>query len=65
MERDWMKKIRHQKGLSQEKFAQACGCSVKTVRFVEKGLRDPRPGMAKKMARALEVPFEKFYENIA
>lgn len=64
MERSWMKEIRNQKGWSQEKFAHLCDCSVKTVRFVEKGMRDPEPFTAKKMAKPLGVPFEKFYENV-
>jgi len=53
--------LRRAAGLSQDELAEACGCSVETISFIERGVHGPRFDLLSRLAAALRVPvFELF-----
>lgn len=53
---DRLKKIREQKGLTQEQLAQRSGLSRRMIQKYESGVARPRFDASEKIASALEVP---------
>lgn len=51
-----LKKIREQKGLTQEQLAQRCGISRRMIQKYESGVARPRFDASEKIASALEMP---------
>ena len=60
-----MKRLRKEKGLSQQELADLTGVSQKMVYLVEMGQRRPSVDLAKKIAKVLEFDWTKFYEDEA
>lgn len=52
----WIKRLRAEQDLTQEKVAELVGCSTLTLRFIEIGKRRPSEAMAERIATALQVP---------
>lgn len=63
MERDWLKEKRLEKGLSQEKVAKVCEITQEYYSLLEKGLRQPAVGAAKRIANFLDFEWEEFYND--
>lgn len=61
--REWLIAFRNAKGLSQDDLARALGISQVALSTYENGLRNPKPVMAKKIARVLKFDWTKFYEE--
>jgi predicted ATPase/DNA-binding XRE family transcriptional regulator len=55
----WLKQRRRALDLTQEALAERVGCSVDTVRKIERDARRPSRQMAALLAQALEVPTEQ------
>jgi transcriptional regulator with XRE-family HTH domain len=58
-----LKKIREQRGISQEKLADIMEMHRNTVALLERGQRNPSLETIKKLARALRVDPGKFFEK--
>ena len=63
MERDWLKKKRLEKNISQEKVAKMCEITQEYYSLLEKGLRQPAVKVAKKLGRVLDFNWEEFYKE--
>lgn len=55
----WLKQRRKALDLTQEALAEQVGCSVDTVRKLERDARRPSRSMAERLAQALQVPGEQ------
>ena len=60
--RDWLKKVRKEKGLTQEDCAKLCGITRQYYNQIETGARGLRVSTAKRLAEALGVDWTKFFE---
>ena len=59
-----LKRLRKQKGLSQEQFAEFCGISVSYLAHIEAGDNLPSLDLVQKIVNACQVqPFELFLEQ--
>jgi transcriptional regulator with XRE-family HTH domain len=58
-----LKKIREQRGISQEKLADIMEMHRNTVALLERGQRNPSLETIKKLAKALRVDPGKFFEK--
>lgn len=63
IKREWLIAFRKAKNLSQSELAEAIGVSQLAVSTYECGSRDPKPKVAKKIARVLGFDWTKFYEK--
>lgn len=61
--RVWLKNIREEKGLTQEKVAYIVGISRSTYGHIESGERGVTVSNAKKIADALNFNWTLFFEN--
>src|SRR5690606_28675014 len=52
----WIKRLRAEHDLTQERLAARVGCAVQTIRTCESGTRRPSRAMAERLADALAVP---------
>lgn len=57
-----IKKIRTDKGLSQLELAKICMVDDSMISHIERGKRMPSVNLAKKIARALDFEWQRFYE---
>lgn len=57
-----LKKLRKEKGLSQEKLAEMCGVVRQTITMIEMGVNKPSVPLAKKLGDALEVEWTVFFD---
>lgn len=57
-----LKKLRKEKGLSQEKLAEMCGVVRQTITMIEMGVNKPSVPLAKKLGEALEVEWTVFFD---
>lgn len=48
--------LRRAADLSQDELAEACGCSVETISFIERGIHGPRFDLLERLAAALGRP---------
>ena len=58
-------KARIVKGLSQRGLARESGLGNSYISQIERGLRNPGPKAARKIADALERPFDELFELVA
>jgi transcriptional regulator with XRE-family HTH domain len=58
-----LKKVREQRGISQEKLADIMEMHRNTVALLERGQRNPSLETIKKLAKALRVDPGKFFEK--
>jgi len=63
MQRDWLIKIREEKGLSQATIAKQAGIVQQSYQLIEKGTNTPRPETAKKIGNVLGFPWMCFYDD--
>lgn len=61
--RKWLIKERESKHKSQEQLAEECNVTQMAISNIENGYRRPSPELAKKIAKALDFEWTKFYEN--
>lgn len=61
--REWLKKIREDKGLTQEDVAKMVGISRSTYGHIESGERGATVSNAQKIAAALNFSWTLFFEN--
>lgn len=54
-----LKKLRKQKGLTQEKLAELAGLDYSYLNMIESGKKNPTLKLIAKLARVLEVPLEE------
>lgn len=59
----WLKVVREQQGLTQEKVADKCGLSRSAYGNIENGKRRPSVNVAKTLGELLGFDWTKFYEN--
>ncbi len=57
-----LKKLRKEKGFSQEKLAEMCGVVRQTITMIEMGVNKPSVPLAKKLGEALEVEWTVFFD---
>src|SRR5262245_2912606 len=55
----WVKRLRAEVDLTQERLGKQVGCAAQTIRSFESGIRRPSRELADRMADALEVPPEQ------
>src|SRR5262245_24735191 len=55
----WMKRLRAEQDLTQERLAEQIGCAAQTIRSFESGIRRPSRELAARLADALHVPPEQ------
>lgn len=65
MARDWLVKLREERGYSQAALAKQSGIVQQSYQLIEKGVNTPRPETAMKIGAALGFPWVKFYEEEA
>lgn len=58
-----LKEIRESKGLSQKQLAQKTGLSLTTIGYYEINSREPKATQLKRLADALGVKMEIFFDN--
>lgn len=61
--RDWLKKYRLQRHLTQEETAKLSGISRSYYTHIEHGTKTPTVDVAKKIAKALKFEWTIFFEN--
>jgi len=59
-----IRNYRNQKGLSQEKLAEAAGCHSTYIGQVERGEKNATIESIEKIARALDVPLSELFKLI-
>lgn len=55
---------RRQKGISQEKLADAVDVHRTYIGFVEQGKRNPSIGKLRKIAKAVGLPLDKLFKGL-
>ncbi len=55
----WIKELRAQHELTQERLAERVGCATSTLRSFEQGARRPSREMSERIADVLEIPSEQ------
>lgn len=63
MKREWLIAYRKAKGLSQQAIADALSISAATYSSYEVGTRNPKPNIAKSIAKIFGFDWTKFYEK--
>lgn len=63
IDRKWLKELRQQKGFTQEDLAEIIGITRQHIGMIENGNSNPSPKLAKKIAKALNFNWTKFYED--
>lgn len=61
--REWLITARKEKELNQSEFAKQMGIAKSYLSAIESGERTPSGFTALKIARALDLPMERFYED--
>lgn len=61
MKRQWLIDARESKGLTQAQIAKLIDTTVQTISNYETGFRQPKPDIAKKIGKILEIDWTKFY----
>ncbi len=58
-----MLQLRREKKLTQETLAELCGCSVRYLRDLERGVKgNPSAALVRRLAYVLEVPMEELLQ---
>ena len=63
MTREWLVKIREEKGLSQAAVAKQSGIVQQSYQQIESGKYGPKIENAKRIAAALGFPWTRFFEE--
>lgn len=63
LKRKWLIDAREEKGFNQKDFAISIGLSKSYLSSIENGERSPSGKTALKIARALDIPMEWFFEE--
>ena len=58
-----LKKLRTEKGLTQEQLASECGVQRTTITMIEIGENKPSVELAKKLGKIFEVAWSDFFED--
>ena len=58
-----LKKIRTEKGLTQDALSNKCGVQRTTITMIESGENKPSVDLAKKIAEVLEIKWTDFFED--
>lgn len=61
--RDWLRSIRHMKGLSEKAVATAAGIAQPVYHRIETGQANPSVKTAKAIGRVLGVDWTLFFED--
>ncbi len=61
MKRQWLIDARESKGLTQAQLSKLIDTTVQTISNYETGFRQPKPYIAKKLGKILEIDWTKFY----
>lgn len=61
--RKWLKKMRIAKNMTMKNVASSAGISECFYSQIESGKRNPAVNVAKTIAKTLEFPWEKFFEE--
>jgi putative transcriptional regulator len=61
--RDWLRKIRDEKRLTQEHVAQASGIRRASYTMIENGVRNPSVEVAKRIAFILDFDWTIFFDS--
>lgn len=61
--RGWLIALREEKGMTQGQVAAAAGIAQPSYYEIEKGISNPRPETAMRIAAVLSFPWTKFYEG--
>ena len=61
--RDWLKELRIQKGLTQEKVAEQVNIKRADYSMIESGTRTPSVSLAKSIAEIIGFDWTIFFEN--
>jgi transcriptional regulator with XRE-family HTH domain len=59
-----VRRLRKQRGMSQETLAEACGLSRNYISDIERGVRNPGLLVMVALAKALKVPLRELVEEI-
>lgn len=62
---DEVRRLRHERGLSQEELAFKCGRSLNYMSEIETGKRNPSLDTIAAICAALEVALAEFFRNFA
>lgn len=57
-----LKKLRSEKGITQEELAKECGVLRTTISMIETGDNKPSVQLAQKLGHELEVDWKGFFE---
>lgn len=63
MKREWLKELRKEKRISQDKIAELSEISQSLYGFIENGYRRPSVDVAKRIAKILKFNWVRFYES--
>lgn len=63
MVREWLIQARTEKGLSQAAVAKQSGIVQQSYQLIERGVNQPRPETARRIASVLGIPWERFYDD--
>lgn len=63
MKREWLIIYREKKKLTQEQLAKICETTQMNISNLENGIRRPSVEIAKKIGKALDFEWTKFYEE--
>lgn len=63
MRREWLVKMREEKGMSQNDVAVQSGIVQQSYQLIEKGENRPKIDTAKKIAAVLGFSWTKFYDE--
>lgn len=58
-----LKKLRKDKGFTQQKLAEMCGVVRNTISMIEMGVNKPSVPLAKKLGEALGVDWTVFFAD--
>ena len=58
-----LKKLRVQKGLTQEQVASECGVQRTTITMIELGENKPSVELAKKLGEVFDIAWSDFFED--
>lgn len=56
-----IRQVRKGLGMTQEQLAEKCGVATITIRQYESGRREPREGQIRRIAKALSIPEDSFF----
>lgn len=63
MKREWLTELRLEKELTLKDVSKEVGCSFNYLCEIEKGRRNPRIPLAKKIAKFFEIDVMKLYDD--